>query len=122
MPLSGEAAAINADIVAAILTMRATIYTRASAGGFTTTATSGLACLLESVSANAAASVPDRAALAAMRVLRFDATYDLPAGAYQVEVDAFPGKRWAPQANTDDVDYPPGIGVLSKTVIVMRTN
>lgn len=104
--------------------MRATIYTRtpsgASAGTFATVARADLPCLLESVSANAATTVPDRGALAALRIFRFDASYDLPSVPYQIAVDAFPGKRWTPQGNTDDVDFAPGIGVIGKTVQVVR--
>lgn len=119
-----EADLINSEFVDALLTMRATIYSRATTGPtkgqFTVVEHSALACLLDPVSANSAASVADRAALAATRVFRYDATYTLPAGAFQIEVDVFAGQRWNPQGGTDAPDYLPGIGIIGKTVLVVR--
>lgn len=119
-----EAELINQDFVEALLTMRATIYSRATTGPtkgqFTVVEHSGLACLLDQVSANSATSVADRAALASQRVFRYDATYSLPESGVQIEVDVFSGKRWNPQGGTDAPDYPPGIGIIGKTVLVVR--
>lgn len=117
-----EAELINAEFVDAILTMRATVYTRAANGQFTVVLHSGLACLLTSLSTGAAVSVADRAALAAQRTFQYDATYDLAEDGVQIAVDAFPGKRWNPVKNTDDVAYFPDIGVGGKFVTVVRAS
>lgn len=124
MSLPPQAAAINASIVGAVLTMRATVYSRAPSGPdkgrFTVQERSALPCLLMSVSANAATSVTDRAAMAAQRTFQYDATYDLAETGVQIEVDVFPGQRWNVQPGTADVAYAPGIGIIGKSVLVVR--
>lgn len=120
--MSPEAAAINAEFVGALLTQRATVYTRATSGPtngqYTVVARADLPCLLMAVSANAATSMPDRAALAAMRTLQYDATYTLPDDGVQIEVDTFPGRRWKPERGTQESSYLPGIGVVAASVLV----
>ena len=126
MSLTAEGAAINQDFVTSILTMRATVYTRATTGPtigqYTVVAQSSLACRLDPVSANSATTLRDRAALSASRVFRWDATYDLPRTGVQIAVDAYAGDRWNPVAGTDAADDLPGIGTIGKTVLVERAS
>lgn len=120
--MSAQSEAINATFVANILTMRATVYTRAAGGTFTNAAQSGLACYLEAVDARPAATGGDRRDLAARGVFRYDATYTLPTEAARVVVDAYPGVYWTVEPATAWSDYLPGIGVVGKTVDVVRAS
>jgi hypothetical protein len=121
MPLSAEGAAINAAIVGAVLTHRAVIFTRTSnTGPYNNAVRSALPCRLEPVSRQPAATGADRRELANMATVRYDATYVLPSGAVQIEVDAYPGQRWNVIQGTAWPDDAPGIGVLGKTVDVIR--
>jgi hypothetical protein len=124
MALTARGARINRSIVRAVLTMHATVYSRATSGPdkgkFTVVERSDLPCLLTSASSNAATSVADRAALAAQRTFQYDATYDLAETGVQVEVDAFPGQRWNVQPGTADPAYAPRIGIVGKSVLVVR--
>jgi hypothetical protein len=119
--VSAASEAINASIVASVLTQRATVYTRAAGGGFTVEQQAGIPCRLDPVSRQPAATGAERRALAAMGSLRYDATYTIPDDtAVQLEVDAYPGKRWNVERATAWDDNVPGIGVVGKTVDVTR--
>lgn len=121
MALSSQGASINAAIVGAVLTHRATVYTRSGGTGpYNLVVKSGLACRLEAVQRQPAATSSERRDLANIGTLRYDATYDLPAGAIQVEVDAFPGQRWNVIQATAWPDDVPGMGVVGRTVDVTR--
>lgn len=118
--MSAQSEAINQSIVASVLTMRATIYTRAGSGGFTVVQRAGLPCRLDPVSRQPAATASERRELAAMGSLRYDARYSLPESGIQIEVDAYPGKRWNPVQATAWDDNVPGVGVIGKSVDVTR--
>lgn len=121
MPLSTQGAAINATLVRTVLTHRATIFTRtANTGPFNLVAKTGLACRLESVPRQPAATSGQRADLANLGTLRYDAAYTLPTASIQIEVDAFPGQRWNVIRATDWPDDVPGIGVVGRSIDVTR--
>lgn len=113
---------LNATIVRSILKMRATIYGRSAGGTFTVVVKSGLACLLGEVAGGRqpGATATQRRDLANLGTFQWDATYDLPESGVQIEVDAFPGKRWNPVAATYWPDYAPGIGIIGKSIDVVR--
>jgi len=119
MPLTAEGAALNAELIRNVLLHRATVYGRSSGGTFTVVLRADLACRLEQVSRQPAATSSQRRELAAMGSLRYDAEYTMPAVA-QVEVDTLPGVRWNPLAATDWADDLPGIGPISRSVDVTR--
>jgi hypothetical protein len=120
MPLTARGAAKNATIVRKLLTHRATVYTRtANTGPYNLVVKSGLACRLEGVQRQPAATSADRRELANIGTLRYDATYEM-SGSVQIAVDAFPGVRWAPIAATMWPDDVPGIGVISRSCDVVR--
>lgn len=118
--MSAESDAINAVIVAEVLTQRATVYTRAASGGFTTVSRADLPCRLDPVNRSPAATGASRRELAAMGTLRYDATYEMPESGIQIEVDAYPGKRWNPVQATGWPEIVPGIGTVGKTIEVIR--
>lgn len=113
---------LNRTIVRSVLKMRATVYGRSGSGTFTTVLKSGLACLLSEIEGGRqpGATAAQRRELANLGTFRYDAEYDLPETGVQIEVDAFPGKRWNPVAATYWPDYAPGIGVVGKTIDVVR--
>ncbi len=120
MPLSPQGAAINATLVAAVLTHRATVYTRtANTGPYNLVVKSGLACRLEQVQRQPSATSTERRDLANIGTFRWDASYEL-SGPVQIEVDAFPGVRWVPLAGTMWPDDVPGMGVVSRSCDVVR--
>lgn len=118
--MPGFADAINASIVDSVLTMRATVYTRAASGGFTTVARADLPCRLDPVSRQPAATGSARRELAAMGSLRYSTEYTMPETGIQLEIDAYPGRRWNPVQATGWDDNVPGIGVIGKTIDVVR--
>jgi hypothetical protein len=121
MALTARGATKNATIVRKLLTHRATVYTRtANTGPYNLVVKTGLACRLEAVQRQPAATSSERRDLANIGTLRYDATYDLPAGAIQVAVDAFPGQRWNVIQATAWPDDVPGMGVVGRTVDVTR--
>jgi hypothetical protein len=86
-----------------LMPQTASVYTAAPVGGaFSVLAKSGLRCQLAHVG-GAATSAPERAELAAVRVLYFDPAYSLPSDHCQVEVR---GERWnvVPGTVTDQRD------------------
>lgn len=100
--------------------MRATVYSRTGGTGpFNLSVKTDLACLLQPVNREPAATSSQRRELASMGKFRYDAPYDLPSNV-QIEVDAFPGIRWNPIAATGWPDYAPGTGVVGRTVDVTR--
>jgi hypothetical protein len=81
-----------------LMPQTASVYTEdPTDGDFSVLATSGLRCQLAHVSGGSATTAPDRAELAAMRVLYFDPSYSLPSDHCQVEVR---GERWNVLAGT----------------------
>ncbi len=113
---------INATLIRSVLTMRATVYGRSTAGTFTVALKTGLACRLEEVEGGRrpGATASQRRELASLGSLRWDATYDLPETGVQIEVNAYPGKRWAPIAATYWPDNVPGIGIIGRSIDVVR--
>lgn len=114
---------INQAIVGSVLTQRCTVYSRtANTGPFNLVVKSGLPCFLEPVNRRPDATGTQRRELANMGTLRYDATYDMPETGIQIEVDAYPGKRWNPTGATSWPDYVPvnNIGVIGKTIEVTR--
>lgn len=99
-------------IKAAVLTMRATVYTRtANTGPYNVAARTGLACRLDTVNVQPAATGAQRADLAALRTLMWDVDYALPDQGVQIEVTApayYAGQRWNVQAGTRRPAIPPG--------------
>lgn len=122
MPLSPAAAGINRALVRSVLTQRATVYSRTGGTGpYNLVVKSGLACRLEAVAAlTAPATNAERREQANLGSFRWDAEYELPETGVQIEVDAFPGKRWNPVAATAWPDDVPGIGVVGRTCQVTR--
>ena len=119
--MSAQSEAINASLVTTVLTMRATVYTRAASGGFTVVQQADIPCRLDPITRQPAATSNERRALAAMGSLRYEATYSIPDDIpVQVEVDAYPGRRWNVERATAWDDIVPGIGVIGKTVDVTR--
>ena len=114
---------INATLIRTVLTMRATVYSRTNnTGPCNLVVKSGLACRLEEVEGGRrpGATSAQRRELANLGTLRYDATYSLPETGVQIEVDAYPGKRWNPTGATSWPDIVPGIGTVGKTVEVTR--
>ena len=72
---------------------RATVYTRAAGGGFTTQNATGIKCLLQPVGLGSQAAAVDRAQDTESGTLYFAASYTMPEPA-EFTVDAFPGKRY----------------------------
>lgn len=109
MPSAGP---INAAIVRSVLTMRATIYTRTNnTGPYNNAVKTGLACRLDTVNVQPAATSASRADLAALRTFMWDVTYNLPDTGAQIEVTApahYAGQRWNIQAGTRRPAIPPG--------------
>jgi hypothetical protein len=121
MPLTARGAAKNATIVRKVLTHRAVVFTRtANTGPYNLVVKSGLACRLEGVQRQPAATSSERRDLANIGTLRYDALYTFPSGAIQIEVDAFPGQRWNVIQATAWPDDVPGMGVVGRTVDVTR--
>ena len=119
--MSAESEAINDTLVQTVLTMRATVYTRAANGGFTVVQQADLPCRLDPISRQPAATSNERRFLVAMGNLRYSATYTIPDDIpVQIEVDAYPGRRWNVERATAWDDIVPGIGVISKSVDVTR--
>lgn len=121
--MTPQGQAINATLVRTVLTMRATVYGRTSGTGpYNAVVKSGLACRLEEIEGGrrAGATSQQRRELANLGTFRYDATYDLPESGVQIEVDAYPGKRWNPVAAQAWPDIVPGIGVISKSIDVVR--
>jgi hypothetical protein len=112
---------LNATIVKNVLTMTATVYSRTgNTGPFNLVVKSGLACRLEAVNRNPQATGAQRRELANLGDFRYDATYDIPETGIQIEVDAYPGKRWNPTGATGWPDIVPGIGTIGKSIEVTR--
>lgn len=107
-----SAGPLNATIVRAVLTMRAVVYTRTgNTGPYNNAVKTGLACRLDTVNVQPAATSSQRADLAAIRTFMWDATYDLPDQGVQVEVTSpayYAGQRWNVVANTRRPAIPPG--------------
>lgn len=123
MPLTARGAAKNAAIVRKILTHTATVYTRtANTGPYNLVVRTGLACRLEEIEGGrqAGSTGAERRELANLGTFRWDAEYDLPSGAIQIAVDAYPGQRWNVIQGTAWPDDVPGIGVIGRTVDVVR--
>ena len=119
--MSAQSEAINASLVQTVLTMRATVYTRAANGGFTVVQQADLPCRLDPISRQPAATSNERRSLAAMGNLRYSAEYTIPDDIpVQLEVDAYHGRRWNVERATAWDDIVPGIGVISKSVDVTR--
>lgn len=119
--LTAQGAAINRTFVDRVLTMRATVWSRtANTGPFNLAVKTGLACRLDPVNREPAATNTERRELANTGTLRWDATYELPETGVQIEVDAFPGKRWNPIAATAWPDNLPGIGIIGRSCDVVR--
>lgn len=112
-----------ARVALGALDMTATVYGRASVGGKYdgTPIKTGLACLLQSVNRQSAATGPDRAALAKEANFRWDPAYDLPENA-QLEVDAFPGQRWNVRAGTMWPLMAPGEIVIVRRCDVVKAS
>lgn len=123
--MAGLADSINATIVRSVLTMRATVYSRtANTGPYNLVVKSDLACRLEEVEGGRrpAATSAQRRELANLGTFRYDATYTLPETGVQIEVDAYPGKRWNPTGATGWPDIVPGIGTVGKSIEVTRAS
>ena len=120
--MSAQSEAINQSIVDSVLDMVATIYTRAASGGFTVVQRADLPCRLDEVQGGRSpgATAAQRRELAGLGTFRWDATYDLPETGVQIEVDAYPGKRWNPVAATQWPDIVPGIGIIGRSCEVVR--
>lgn len=88
-----------------LLTRTGSVYTRTGTGGFTTLATSTLACGLLHLNQQPGPTSSARAELAAHRRLVFDVSYDMPEGA-QIVID---GIRWQVLRRT--IETIPGIGI-----------
>ena len=105
---AGPAAAIKR----AVLTMRATVYTRtANTGPYNRSVAVGLACRLDTVNIQPAATSANRADLAAMRTFMWDVDYALPETGVQIEVTSpahYAGQRWNPVSGTRRPSIPPG--------------
>lgn len=81
-----------------LMPQTASVYTEdPTDGDYSVLATASLRCQLAHVSSGAARTAPDRAELAALRVLFFDPAYTLPSDHCQVEVR---GQRWTVIAGT----------------------
>lgn len=116
---------INNTIVRAILKHRATVYSRTNnTGPYNLVVKTGLACRLEEVEGGRrpGATSAQRRELANLGTLRYDATYTIPETGVQIEVDAFPGKRWNPVAAQSWPDDAPGVGIIGKTIEVVRAS
>jgi hypothetical protein len=112
---------INATLVRLVLTMNATVYGRtANTGPFNVVLTSGLACRLDQVDRRPEATGTQRREMANLGTLRYDATYTIPETGVQIEVDAYPGKRWNPTGATSWPDILPDGGVASRSIEVTR--
>jgi len=72
---------------------RATVYTEAASGTFSTVAKADLACRALHISNQRASDLPGRAEAAAARRLLWDPDYVMPSYA-QVELDVYAGVRW----------------------------
>jgi hypothetical protein len=122
-----SAAPLNRTIVRSILTMRATIYSRTNnTGPYNLAVKTGLACRLDTVNMQPAATSANRADLAAIRTFAWDAEYTLPATGVQIEVTSpahYAGQRWNVQAGTQKPAIPPGFdGPIYIEVDVRRAN
>lgn len=99
-------------ITRSILTMRATIWARTSnSGPYNNAVKTGLACFLAPVSVRDAATSSQRADLASLRRLMWDATYTLPEQGVQIEITSpahYAGRRWNVQAGTHTPADVPG--------------
>jgi hypothetical protein len=114
---------INATLIRNVLTMRATVYSRTGgAGPYNLVVKSGLTCRLEEVEGGRrpAATSAQRRELANLGTLRYDAAYTMPETGVQIEVDAYPGKRWNPTGATGWPDILPSGGVASRSIEVTR--
>lgn len=105
---AGPASAIKR----AVLTMRATVYSRTNnTGPYNLPVKTGLACRLDTVNMQPAATSANRADLAALRTFSWDVAYDMPATGVQIEVTSpahYAGQRWNPQSGTQKPAIPPG--------------
>lgn len=99
-------------IVDAILTMRATVYARTGGTGpFNNAVKTGLACRLDTVNVQPAATSSQRADLAALRSFMWSPDYDLPEQGVQVEITSpayYAGQRWTVVNGTRKPAIPPG--------------
>lgn len=117
---------INATFGANILTMKATIYTRTpgtgpGTGGFGVVARADLACSLDPAMRQPGATNATRAELANLATFAWDATYDMAEQGIQIEVDAYPGRRWTPVVGTYWPDIVPGVGIIGRSCDVRRS-
>ena len=103
----------------ALLDQRATVYTRASGGAYTVVAKAELPCLLQAADQQPAASGPQRAELADLRMLYYDPDYALPEAA-QVAASAEPGVRWNVVAGSVRPEVGPGGVVVMRRCEVRR--
>lgn len=103
---------IAATIEDLALTMRGTVYTLVSPGGYTNQVKAGLKCSLTPAPRYPASTSSERADLASAGVLEWERSYTMPDGA-RVEVDAFPGQRWNVQRGTVWPDFGPDGGTIN---------
>ncbi len=114
-------------ITRSILTMRATVWARTSnTGPYNSAVKTGLACRLDTVNVQPAATSANRADLAALRTFMWDPLYDMPAAGVQIEVTSpipYAGMRWNIQNGTVRPAIPPGFdGPIAMEVDVRRAS
>lgn len=107
-----SAGPLNATLVRTILTMRATVYSRtAGTGPYNLAVKTGLACRLDTVNMQPAATSSQRSDLAAIRTFAYDVTYDLPLTGVQIEITSpahYAGVRWNVRSGTQKPAILPG--------------
>lgn len=104
----------------ALLDQTATVYTRTAGAGYTTVVKTGLACVLQPVNSQPAATGGDRAVLNDMRTLYFDAAYTVMPEDGQIEVNAEPGIRWNVVKGTVKPNVGPGLVTIMYQCDVRR--
>lgn len=114
-------------ITRSVLTMVCTVYGRTNnTGPYNAVLKSGLACRLDTVNIQPAATSSQRADLAALRVLMYDPTYTLPDQGVQIEVTSpahYAGQRWNPVNGTRRPAIPPGFdGPIAIEIDVRRSS
>ncbi|HXI17661.1 MAG TPA: hypothetical protein VNM48_14975 [Chloroflexota bacterium] len=91
-----------------------TVYTEnATTGRFTVVAQAGLACRVNDVSRQAAATGQDRADLASIRELHSDPAFSFPPADHQIAID---GRTWNPNRRTRSLEkHHDGTGIYWRT-------
>jgi hypothetical protein len=107
-----SASPIAATFRRTILTMRCTVYSRtANTGPYNLPVKTGLACRLDTVGMQPAATSSQRSDLASIRTFAYDVTYELPLTGVQIELTSpahYAGQRWNIRSGTQKPAILPG--------------